>query len=219
MEWGIFLIIVGLIACGNDEYIAYGIPILIWGVIIVIELMMDTTPNKPQGNNEKKREPIKPITRKEETVETPAPKKKRRRGRKKKKIATETSKENDLKIIIPSHEKSKASHKLADKTPAEKLYNKTQPKKEDIKQEESMNTTPRISSTQPSPIDFEVYVIIRFDNYYRDYTYLAPKDKFLQTNERVRIATKEGPKYVTVVKGNHKCPRKTDMTYKRLEIL
>ena len=218
MEWGTFLIIVGFIACVN-EYAQFGIPILIWGIITFFSFCVDEISNQ-NVNNERKDKPIKPVIEKEKNVlSTQAPKKKKRRGRKKKKTSTEPAKETDFKITIPSHEESKASHKLADKTPAAKLYNKTQPKKEDIKQEEPMNTTPRISSTQPSPIDFEVYVIIRFDNYYRDYTYLAPKDRFLQTNERVRIATKEGPKYVTVVKGNHKCPRKTDMTYKRLEIL
>ena len=66
----------------------------------------------------------------------------------------------------------------------------------------------------------EVYVIVRFDNYPKEYTYLAPKDRFLKSGERVRIRTSAGEiKYVTVVKGNHKCPIKTDMYYSRLEII
>lgn len=66
----------------------------------------------------------------------------------------------------------------------------------------------------------EVYVIVRFDNYHKQYTYLAPTDRFLKNGERVRIRTSAGEiKYVTVVKGNHKCPIKTDMYYSRLEII
>lgn len=66
----------------------------------------------------------------------------------------------------------------------------------------------------------EVYVIVCFDNYPKQYTYLAPTDRFLKSGERVRIRTSAGEiKYVTVVKGNHKCPVKTDMHYSRLEII
>ena len=65
----------------------------------------------------------------------------------------------------------------------------------------------------------EVYVIVRFDNYPKLYTYLAPTDRFLKSGERVKIRTSAGEvKYVTVVKGNHKCPVKTDMHYSRLHI-
>lgn len=66
----------------------------------------------------------------------------------------------------------------------------------------------------------EVYVIVRFDNYPKLYTYLAPTNRFLKSGERVRIRTSAGEiKYVTVVKGNHKCPVKTDMHYSRLNIV
>ncbi len=66
----------------------------------------------------------------------------------------------------------------------------------------------------------EVYVIVRFDNYPKQYTYLAPLNRFLKTGERVRIKTGSGEiKWVTVVKGNFKCPVKTDMHYSRINIL
>ena len=66
----------------------------------------------------------------------------------------------------------------------------------------------------------EVYLIVRFDNYHKQYTYLAPTDRLLKSGERVRIRTSSGEiKYVTVVKGNHECPIKTDMYYSRLEII
>ena len=82
----------------------------------------------------------------------------------------------------------------------------------------SNNVKSENNSNNQKPM--EVYVIVRFDNYPKLYTYLAPTNRFLKSGERVRIRTSAGEiKYVTVVKGNHKCPVKTDMHYSRLNIV
>ena len=87
------------------------------------------------------------------------------------------------------------------------------------------NTTGSISNrstTSSTPVnkspEMEVYVIVRFDGYPKIYTYLAPTNRYLKTGERVRVHTSKGFEYVEVIKGNHKCPKKTDMVYKHLDV-
>lgn len=67
-------------------------------------------------------------------------------------------------------------------------------------------------------VDYEEYVEVRFNNYYRTYTYLAPIGRLLKAGDRINIVTNDGIKSVTVVKGNYKCLKKTDMIYKRINI-
>ena len=214
MEWSIIIIIIGLIATVNENE-ECGIPLLIWGIILLISAIIDEISAQsvaPENNSSSNNNVVK----KEIVVENQQPRKKKRRGRKKKSLIPQTSNENsdNIKITIPSHEKSKATHQLADKTPAAILYNKVEPQKDYYKKYEPAKYSP-----PQKPIELEEYVIIKFDNYYREYTYLAPKNRVLKANERVKIATNQGPKMVTVVKGNYKSPRKTDMMYKRLDVL
>ncbi len=109
----------------------------------------------------------------------------------------ETNKNNNSSNHILKNEENKSTNNIYIKS-------------NNVKSENNNNNQKRM----------EVYVIIRFDNYPKLYTYLAPTDRFLKSGERVRIRTRAGEiKYVTVVKGNHKCPVKTDMHYSRLNIV
>lgn len=109
----------------------------------------------------------------------------------------ETNKNNNSSNHILKNEENKSTNNIYIKS-------------NNVKSENNNNNQKRM----------EVYVIIRFDNYPKLYTYLAPTNRFLKSGERVRIRTSAGEiKYVTVVKGNHKCPVKTDMHYSRLNIV
>ena len=120
----------------------------------------------------------------------------------------EINKKNNSSNHILKSEDNSSNH--IHKNEENKSTNNRYTKSNNVKSENNSNNQKRM----------EVYVIVRFDNYPKQYTYLAPTDRFLKSGERVRIRTRAGEiKYVTVVKGNHKCPVKTDMYYSRLEII
>lgn len=115
-----------------------------------------------------------------------------------------------MEVEISENKKNKNSNNHMFKNEENKNINNMYIKTNNVKSENNSN------NQKP----MEVYVIVRFDNYPKLYTYLAPTNRFLKSGERVRIRTSAGEiKYVTVVKGNHKCPVKTDMHYSRLKIV
>lgn len=68
------------------------------------------------------------------------------------------------------------------------------------------------------PDGYERYVEVTFDNYYRVYTYIAPRKISLKKGQRVLIYTQDGRKYVTIHNEPYITKRKTDKNYKVLDV-
>jgi len=115
-----------------------------------------------------------------------------------------------------------------DKQKQQKLQNEKIAREKQLK-EKQKTTVSKSTSTYRKPNnskikdtfddDYEEYVQIRFDNYLRIYTYIAPRGKKLIPGSRIRIRTHEGIKTVTVVKGNYKQKRMHDLNYKVLNVV
>ena len=131
----------------------------------------------------------------------------------------ETNKNNNSSNHILKNEDNSSNHILKNEdNSSNHILKNEENKSTNNRYKKSNNVKSENNSNNQKPM--EVYVIVRFDNYPKLYTYLAPTNRFLKSGERVRIRTSSGEiKYVTVVKGNHKCPVKTDMHYSRLNIV
>lgn len=120
-----------------------------------------------------------------------------------------------IKTALDSKKKTNIEKRSSENDAQNKLYVRSDQRNLFKKHKSSTNT---YNQRNNSGTIYETYVDVRFDNYYRTYTYLAPIGRLLKAGERINIVTNDGIKSVTVVNGNYKCLKKTDMIYRRIKI-